>query len=29
MLARADVAEFMIRQLDDRTFVRRAPRLMR
>ena len=29
MLSRADVAEFMLRQLDDATFVRRAPRLMR
>ena len=29
MLSRADVAEFMLRQLDDATFVRKAPRLMR
>ena len=29
MLSRADVAEFMIRQLDDVSFVRKAPRLMR
>jgi uncharacterized protein YbjT (DUF2867 family) len=29
MLSRADAAEFMLRQLEDAAFVRKAPRLMR
>jgi putative NADH-flavin reductase len=29
MLSRADVAEFMLRQLDDARFVRQAPSVMR